>query len=827
MNEKSTWFVQILLPLALQKEYTYRVPRELVQEVEVGKRAIVQFGKKKIYSGIILEISDQPPIGYEAKYILSVLDIDPVVSETQLKFWSWMSEYYMCTLGEVMNAAFPAAMKLESQSKVSISEMASDWVTIRDQVISTKIDPLELVIMDVLATGVDLTIDQVAEAIGRSNPYKYIKSLYDRGYIEIFEDIREKYAAKKVRMIRIADHIVENDLLTDVFNTLEKKAPKQLNVVMLLISEKDGSGGMESALLAKKSGTGSGTIRTLIDKGILEEYFVEVDRIIVDYPDELRDNKLNSDQEVALDQVKAGFEEDKVVLLYGQTSSGKTHIYIRLMEEALSRGEQVLYLLPEISLTTQLIRRIRSYFGDQVMVSHSRFSMNERMEIWNKLVKEEIGIVMAPRSGVFMPFNNLGLIIIDEEHESSYKQKEPSPRYHARDSAIVLGKLAEAKVVLGSATPSFESFHNTETGKYELVELSGRYSGVDAPAYESIDMRRSKKQKEVVGLFSFTLKDRMKTVLDEKQQIILFQNRKGYVPVTECDSCGWAPKCVHCDITLTYYKYENRLKCHYCGYSREPVNQCPACGDTAIQLKGYGTERVEDEVNLLFPDIVTQRFDANTTRTKSAFETIIKRFEDREIDVLIGTQMITKGLDFDHVRLVGILDADHSLNIPDFRAHERAFQMITQVGGRAGRREDQGQVLVQTFQPEHPVVLYAMEDDYRSLYHREINEREKFHYPPFFRLIHIQVRDKSYANAGKAVDYLVYLLKPLFGDRLLGPQEPYISKIRGLYLKSVLIKLPIGHSTKGTKKQIWDQINRVRSDKAYRRTRIIVDVDPY
>lgn len=819
--------MHILLPLALPVEYTYRVPRELEAEVAVGKRAIVQFGRKRIYSGLILEISDRPPKSYEAKYLLTILDDRPVITETQFRFWRWIADYYMCSMGEVMNAALPAAMKLESQSKVALSEMALNWNANREQLIETGIDILEVAILDVLATGIDLTIDQVGEVTGKANPYKYIKSLYDRGFIEIFEDIREKYSAKRLRMVRISAHILEKNLLDEVFDSLEKKAPRQLNALMVLVSEKKEKVGMESALLAKVSGSGSGTIRSLIDKGILEEFFVEVDRIVIDYPDELRKNELNQDQELALAAVHEGLNEKKVVLLHGQTSSGKTHIYIRLMEEALEQGRQVLYLLPEISLTTQLIRRVRAYFGDKVMVSHSKFTMNERMEIWNKLVNKEIQMVMAPRSGVFMPFADLGLIIVDEEHETSYKQAEPSPRYHARDAAVVLAQMWNAGIVLGSATPSIESYYNAEKGKYHLVQLEGRFSGSDAPAFETIDMRRARKQKEVTGLFSLTLKERIRNVLDEKEQVILFLNRKGYVPVSECDACGWSPKCVQCDITLTYYKYDNKLRCHYCGYSRDPVNQCPACGNTSITMKGYGTERVEDEVKLLFPEAVVQRFDANTTRKKSAFEAIIKRFENREVDVLIGTQMITKGLDFEHVKLVGVMDADHALNIPDFRAHERAFQLITQVGGRAGRREEQGQALIQTFQPEHAIVRYAMDGDYLSMYHREIMERENFRYPPFNRLIHIQVRDRSYMVAAKAADNLVYRLKPLFGDRLLGPQQPHVSKIRGMYLQSILIKLPVGKSLSVVKGQIRTKIDQVKSDKEFRRTRIIADVDPY
>lgn len=816
------YFAEIILPLALPMEYTYRVPEEWLEDLEVGRRVIVQFGKKKIYSGLVLRISNQPPENYEAKNILSVLDDHPVVSERQLKFWKWISSYYMCSLGEVMNAALPAAMKLESESKVVLTVAGMEW---EKNVDPDRIDPLEIAILKALQTGVDLSVDQVSDIIGKSNPYKYIKSLYEREFIDIEENIKNKYTPKQVRKVRFDPSVIENGKLPVVYEQLEKRAPAQLNVVMIL-DQSEGKT-LETPELARKADTTASTIRALIDKGILEEYYVEVDRIHVDYPDELKINELNEEQKDAITQIHSVFDEEKVCLLHGKTSSGKTHVYIELMEEAIANGGQVLYLLPEISLTTQLIRRIQAYFGEKVMVSHSKFSMNERMEIWQKLDSNEISIVLAPRSGIFMPFHDLKLIIVDEEHENSYKQSEPSPRYNARDAAVVLGKIWDANVLLGSATPSVESYFNAEKNKYGLVRMHNRYSGVSAPQFEIVDLKDSRRKKEMAGLFSFTLRDRMKQVLDDQEQVILFQNRKGYVPVTECNFCGWAPKCVQCDITLTYYKYENKLKCHYCGYTREPVQQCPACGNTSIHMKGYGTERVEDEVKMLFPEAVVQRFDSDTTRKKTAYETIINRFEQKEIDVLVGTQMITKGLDFDHVRLVGIMDADHSLNIPDFRAHERAFQLFTQVGGRAGRRKEQGQVLIQTYQPGHPVLNYARDGDYLSMYQKEITEREKFNYPPYYRLIHIMVKDKSNLIASKASDYLVFLLKPEFGNMLLGPQDPYISKIRGQYLKSIMIKLPSGVSLSKEKAFVRQKIDAIKKEKDYRRTRIIVDVDPY
>lgn len=817
---KATFFVTVLLPLPLEKEYTYRIPSELNEEIEIGKRVVVQFGRKKVYSGLIISVSTNAPADYEAKYILSILDDRPSVSETQLKFWKWISDYYMSPLGLVMNLALPGGLKLQSESKVVLNQ---EQVELGLPVL----DPLEEIILNQLYEGKEPTIDEIAALIQKKSPHKYLKSLYDKNLIFIVENIKERYQPKLIRYIGLAPDYLNDSQLKVIFDQLEKRSPKQLQVLMHLLSEGKRDIKVPKLEFKKKNGLSDSAIKSLLDKGILEEDFVQVDRVKLDYPEELKTNTLADFQTKAVQEIKEHWSEQKPVLLQGDTSSGKTHIYIQLMEEAIERGEQSLYLLPEISLTTQLIQRIQAYFGELVMVSHSRFSENERMEIWSKIHSGEVKILIAPRSGIFMPFQNLGLIIVDEEHETSYKQFEASPSYHARDCSIVLAQMNEAKVVLGSATPAIESRYNASEGKYGLVSIEGRYSGVEMPVFEVVDMLEERRKKMNTGLFSSVLLNEIQTAISLKEQVILFQNRKGYVPVVECDVCSWAPKCVNCDITLTYYKNENKLKCHYCGYNRGPIKDCPACGNQSLILKGYGTERIEDELSAIMPNLRIQRYDQNTTRTKTAFKKIISEFEQGEIDVLIGTQMITKGLDFDHVNTVGIMDADHALNFPDFRAFERSFQLMVQVAGRAGRRSKRGKVIIQTKQAEHQVIQQTKEYNYKELYEQEIESRKAFAYPPFSRLILLTLKHKNYHVLAAGSEMLVKQLKYGLGDRVLGPEEPYVGRIRNLYLMNILIK--IDHQNKNLRKHktfIREVIRNFKTAKDYQSVKVQINVDP-
>lgn len=817
-NDYTSLYVKVLLPLALPQEYTYRIPQEYNEEVAVGKRVIVQFGKKRIYAALIVEIDEKPPETYQAKYILSVLDNLPIVSNDQLTFWKWIARYYLCSWGEVMNAALPNALKLQSETTIELN--------LDVDIASIVLDATELPIVEHLKVAGSLTLDQVSDLLKSKSSFKQIHSLYEKGIIHIREDLHERYKPKLKRFIRFTEAHQNNEAMSDLFASLETSKTQQLNVVMQLLSHDPSYEGVDKLEFIANHHLSPSSVRTLIKNNVIEEFQLAVDRVVYEGSEETKENQLTDEQFKVYEEIKTWFEEKEVVLLHGVTSSGKTHVYIQLIEDCLNQGKQVLYLLPEISLTTQLIKRIQTYFGDKVLVNHSKFNNNERLEIWQKIKDNEAQVLLAPRSGIFMPFSDLGLIIVDEEHENTYKQSEPSPRYQARDASIVLGQIANAKVLLGSATPSIESMQNAKVGKYGFVELSNRFSNVTPPEFEVVDMRDEKKKRKNKGLFSSVLVEHIKSTLANKEQVILFLNRKGYVPITECNECSWSPRCIQCDITLTYYRKENRLRCHFCGYNIQPISQCPACGNTAMKMVGYGTERVESELTELFGEARIQRLDYETTRTKSAFENIITGFEKKEIDILIGTQMLTKGLDFEALSLVGILDADHALNFPDFRAFERSFQLFTQVGGRAGRRNKQGKVIIQANQPEHFVIQQVTDSDYTSFYDKEVGEREKFHYPPFGRLIKITVKHKDYLHTEKAADMLAHLLRPQLGGMMLGPEEPYVTKIRGLFIRQILIKIIPPMPLKGIKNHLQEKLLIFKTNKDYRQVRVIVDVDP-
>ncbi len=816
-NDYTSLYVKVLLPLSLPQEYTYRIPQEFNEEVALGKRVMVQFGKKRIYAAIVVEIDNKPPEKYQAKYILAVLDDMPIVTEQQLEFWAWISRYYLCNWGEVMQAALPNALKLQSETLVELN-LDTDLSHI-------ELDSTELPIVEQLKVAGSLTLDQVSSLLKSKSSYKQIHSLYEKGVIHIREDLHERYKPKLKRHVRFAEAFQSKSAMAELFDNLANKV-QQLNVVMQLMSVDPLFEGVDKLNFISEHGLSPSSVRTLTKNEVLEEFQVVVDRIVYEGEEVTKENQLTDEQLDVYNAITTWYKEKEVVLLHGVTSSGKTHVYIKLIEDHLAKGEQVLYLLPEISLTTQLIKRIQTYFGDKVLVNHSKFNDNERLEIWQKIKDNDAQVLLAPRSGIFMPFDNLGLIIVDEEHENTYKQSEPSPRYQARDCSIVLGQITGAKVLLGSATPSVESMQNAKSGKYGFVGLSNRFSNVTPPQFEVVDMRDEKKKKKNKGIFSSVLLDAVKHAIGAGEQVILFLNRKGYVPITECNECSWSPRCIQCDITLTYYRKENRLRCHFCGYNIAPISQCPACGNTAMKMLGYGTERIESELQQFIPDARIQRLDYETTRTKSAFENIITGFEKKEIDVLVGTQMLTKGLDFEALSLVGILDADHALNFPDYRAFERSFQLFTQVGGRAGRRNKQGKVIIQANQPDHFVIQQVVEGSYDAFFDKEVTDREKFNYPPFGRLIKITVKHKDYLVTEKAGDMLAYLLRPQLGAMMLGPEEPYVTKIRGLFIRQLLIKVVPPMPLKGIKKHIQEKVLQFKQTKEYRQVRVIVDVDP-
>ena len=809
--------MEVLLPLNLKSSFTYRVPRELNEEVIIGKRVSVPFGKRKIMAGLIFSIHEHPPKNYEARYIIDVIDNEAIVDTHQLELWQWIAKYYMTSIGMVYHAAMPAGLKLEGESAMIINpDFDSD---------STLLDPKEQLLLTAIRTQKELSITQGATILKKQTIYKYVKSLYLKGAILMKDDIKERYTPKYATYIRINETLNEDETLQPVFEQLEKRAKAQLNAIMTFLAHFKTSGECPKAALVKL-GVTNASINALIDKNIFQQEKREVSRIVLSSTQEPIE-PLNPAQKQALHAVKQAFKIPKPALLHGVTGSGKTHVYVHLIEEALAQNKQVLYLLPEIALTSQLISRLQTYFGKRLLVSHSKFTNNERVEVYQAIASGDPFLVIGTRSAIFQPFKNLGLIIVDEEHESSFKQHEPAPRFNARDTALYMASRQQIPILLGSATPALESYYNALHEKYQLVELNQRYNDSKLPHIEVIDMKIQKKQKRVRGIFSDTLLEAIATAKNKGKQTILFQNKKGYVPVLECNVCAWTPKCQHCDISLTYYKYQENLRCHYCGYKQEVVNQCVTCGNKGIELIGYGTERIEDELALYLPDLSIKRMDYNTTRLKNAHAKIIHEFASGQIDVLIGTQMVAKGLDFENVTTVGILNADHIINFPDFRSNERAYSLITQVSGRAGRKQDLGTVYIQTSKPEHPIIEKIVNHDYNGMYETDLSEREQFNYPPFYRLIRITIKHQNALELYQLGGLAKTQFFAHFGSSLLGPEKPHVSKIRNWYILHFVLKIPnSGHQIHQQKQKLYTAIQALEKQKEFNTARIIVDVDP-
>ena len=812
-----TLFVEVLLPLNLKNLFTYRVPIELNEEIIVGKRVSVPFGKKKILAGLIFSIHEKPPKDYEAKYLIDVIDNDTIVDQNQLGLWNWMSSYYMSSLGLVYNAAMPAGLKLEGESKMVLNpDFNPD---------DTTLDTKETILTEAIRSAKEISITQATSYLKSRSIHKYVKSLYLKGAILLKDDLQKNYTAKTTTYIKINEEIANEDQLNDIFNQLEKRAKAQLKTLMTFIAHFGIKSECEKTKLAKHDVTNA-SINALIDKGIFIQEKREKSRLQFS----LKENpieELNDAQNQALIEIKSGFNEKKPVLLHGITGSGKTHIYSHLIKEVLDKKQQILYLLPEIALTSQLITRLQEYFGKKLLVSHSKFTNNERVEIYQAIASGESYLIVGTRSAIFQPLKHLGLIIVDEEHESSFKQHEPAPRFNARDTALYIAHKRQVPIILGSATPAIESTFNAQHSKYRLVSLTKRHNHSKLPKIEVVDMKLQKKQKRNRGIFSDTLIEAITDAKKEGKQTILFQNKKGYVPVLECNVCAWTPKCQNCDISLTYYKYQENLRCHYCGFKQEVVNQCVTCGNKGIELIGYGTERIEDELSLYLPDLSIRRMDYNTTRLKNAHTKIINEFASGKIDVLIGTQMVAKGLDFENVTTVGILNADHIINFPDFRSNERAYSLITQVAGRAGRKKDLGKVYLQTSMPDHPIIQKILDHDYVGMYENDLNEREKFNYPPFYRLIQITIKHKDALELYKLGGIAKNKLSTYFGASLLGPEKPYVGKIRNWYILNFVLKIPNqGGPIKAQKSKLLQAIHQLEKTKEFNKARVIIDVDP-
>lgn len=816
---RKTIFVDVILPLAISKTYTYRVPFEIDNQVEVGKRVVVQFGKSKIYTAIIYKISETPPGLYEAKYIIDVLDEAPIVNHFQLALWKWISDYYLCFLGEVMQAALPAALKLASETRVSLNHSA--------EVDKGSLSDKEFLILDALELHSELRVSDISKLLGQKTVFPILRSLFEKNIIVISEEITEKFKPRKKSFISLNPYYSDPVNRKIVFDVLER-APKQLELLLAYFKLQKFQTEISKTDLIETSGSSPAALKSLLDKEIFLQEDKIVSRLSTEEIDTFLKFELNEAQENALKQVQTEFLETDVVLLYGETSSGKTQIYIRLIEQILLEEKQTLYLLPEIALTTQVVERLRQYFGNEVGIYHSKFNDSERAEVWQKVLKGEYKMVLGARSSIFLPFQNLGLIIVDEEHESSYKQYDPAPRYHARDSAIYLAHLHKAKIVLGSATPSLESFYNAKIKKYGFVTLRGRFGGVDSPRIEVVSIAEETKRKTMQSHFTSVLMNEITGALARKEQVILFQNRRGYTPVLLCTTCGFTPKCINCDVSLTYHKSSAKLHCHYCGYKQEVLTSCPACGSAKIEQKGFGTEKIEDELQLLFGNARIARMDLDSTRSRNSFQLLINDFEEGRIDILVGTQMVAKGLDFGNVTIIGIISADSMLNYPDFRAFERSFQMLSQVSGRAGRRTKQGKVIIQAYDISHRVISQVVRNDYEEMFDTEILERRNFHYPPLYRLIQLDVKHKDLSRLMSIAASLAGILRSQFGDRILGPEAPLISRIRNYYIQAILIKIEKeGVSVQKIKDALGAILTTFDADPVNKGVYIQVDVDPY
>lgn len=825
-TSKITLFAELLLPVPIPKLFTYRIPFNLNNTIQVGERAIVQFGDRKILTGIVVNIHEQPPVDYEAKYILELLDHFPVVSEQQLKLFQWIADYYLCTLGEVMNAALPSGLKLSSESMVQIHPAFN--LDESELGFSEK----ELILLKRL-TDESLSYSDISKLLGVKNLYSILKSLAGKEAIILYEQVKEKYKPKTETKIRLTEEYLESEALEKLFETLSTK-PKQESILLKYLQHvplfQDTS--LNKNGIAKKEllteDLSESSLNTLIKNKVFESFEVIVSRFEQEQAPDSVYVQLSEEQKHAQYEIIQSFGKNNITLLHGITGSGKTEIYINLIKQALDGGSQVLYLLPEIALTTQIVQRLKKIFGNTMGVYHSRFSDNERVEVWSGILTGKFKFIVGVRSSIFLPFDNLGLIIVDEEHDASYKQQEPAPRYHARDVAMITGQMHHAKVLLGSATPSVESYYHAQQGKYGLVELQKRFGEAQLPVIQIADMGRERKMKTIKGEFSSLLLKNIGDTLTKKQQVIIFQNRRGYSPTVNCEDCDWVPKCVNCAVSLTYHQYRHALICHYCGYKENLPHHCPVCSSHRIKTVGYGTEKLEEELKLQFPEANVQRMDLDTTRSKTGYETIIDQFEKGETNILVGTQMVTKGLDFDHVSLVGIFNADRMIHFPDFRSYERAYQLITQVSGRAGRRDKPGTVVIQTSSPDHPLLLTILNHSYNEFYSSQIHDRSIHHYPPFTRLIEITIKhaDKKAVRL-TAIELTELLRKNLEGIRILGPGEPMISKIRNQYLMSTLLKIPRGSvDLPALKHSLSDVVANLLKQKEHRNSRVIIDVDP-
>ncbi|MBN2481190.1 MAG: primosomal protein N' [Bacteroidales bacterium] len=826
-------YADVILPLAVKGSFTYRLPPETGTEISPGMLVSVPFGKKKIYTAVIYKVYQNKPSGYEIKNIVSVLDAKPVVNDLQIKLWEWISEYYMCTLGEICNAALPSGLKLESETRIIPQRLPDQEEPLEEP---------EKYVLDFLRRTDGMNIKQLQKVYQDRNVMPLLKIMMDKGLLSIEEKFRKKIPAKKLIMVRLSEIWNNAERIDELFHKLTRSGAKKrlLSVYLELAGESNGKTGegIQKNVLLRKAETGNAVFNEMMEQEIFaisekETPLSEITLSKIPDHESKQPVNLNDAQQLAFQAIVKNFLNHDVVLLHGVTSSGKTEIYIHLIRETINKGKQVLYLLPEIALTAQMINRLRLVFGKKVAVYHSKYSDRERLETWKDLLQDcdqkdrRVNIILGARSSIFLPFMNLGLIIVDEEHENSYKQFDPAPRYHARDTAIILAGLHGAKVVLGTATPSLESYHNSTTGKYGLVELPDRYLDMKMPEILVVNTREARRRKAMYSHFSAVLADHITRALQNHNQVILFQNRRGFSSYLQCQDCGYIPLCRRCDVSLTYHKNNNRLKCHYCGYSEAVPMKCPVCKSEHILMKGFGTEKVEEEIALLFPGANAGRLDLDTTRTRKSYEHILDAFDRKELDILVGTQMVSKGLDFDNVKVVGIMNADTMLNYPDFRAYERSFQLMAQVSGRAGRKKERGLVIIQTTYDTHPVIDAVVKNDYHALYANQADERRKFNYPPFSRLISVTLKHRDRELLDEAAEKLARNLKRHLGDRVVGPEYPLVPRKHNYHMKNMLIKIEKGNMLQEAKAFVSEEIRALLRSGPFKSIQVIPDVDPY
>jgi len=824
--ERQTTFVNVILPLALPRLLTYRVPHTEQNNIRIGQRVVVQLGKSKLYTAVVFAITQQAPVGYTARYIESVLDQEPIINPKQLEMWEWMANYYCCTHGEVMHAALPAGLKLASESKFILLNELIDTSEITSE--------HEKTIVHALSHRKTMTMNEICDLLQINQVQPYLKSLLQKKIIASEEELKEKYKPKRIDVVTSGIEADTESKLEKVFAELEKRnAQKQSDTLLTFLRLSKWDEGNRSEVtrmqLQTAAGVNNSVIAAMAEKGIFNIISKETGRLASHLITAEKTRELSQSQLEAHGKIVQSWKEKDVVLLHGVTSSGKTEVYARLIEETINQDKQVLFLLPEIALTTQIIGRLIKYFGKRIGVYHSGYSNNERTEVWSKVLANSQGecdVILGARSALFLPFTRLGLVIVDEEHEPSFKQHDPAPRYHARDTAIWLAKQFSAKVLLGSATPAVETYWNAIHGKFGLVEMNTRFGGLELPEILLCDLRTEIKNKTLKNHFGGQLLTAMEEVLSKGEQIILFQNRRGYTPIWECTSCGNIPMCTRCDVSLTYHKQFNQLRCHYCGYHTPPQSTCSACGSNDMRMLGFGTEKIEEDLQTFLPGASAQRMDFDTTRTKTGYQKIISDFESGHTNVLVGTQMVTKGLDFDNVSLVGILQADKMLHYPDFRSMERAYQLMMQVAGRAGRKTKRGRVIIQTYTPDHWIFSLLRTGDYKALYTHEIAERFQFGYPPFVRLMRITLKHREDQTVQYASEMLAKVLVPHLNERLLGPEKPYIPKINNYYLRQFIIKLERKPDYGKQKELLIKLIHERLTASEFKSVRLQIDVDP-